>query len=105
MPEIRSPIPKISPQTKLAMVRAMILSSEAVPQDSERCCRASHEDERRHDRAPSDAGKAADTVAGGPAIAHPAAEADQKTRNRKQDQVGGSEARRRGRPEQRRNDG
>src|SRR5579863_8146033 len=98
MPEIRSPIPKTSPQTKLATVRAMILPSEPMSQDAERGHRNSHEDDRRHGRARRDAGEAADAVARGAAIAHPAAEADRKTRNREQARIGRGEARGRGRP-------
>src|SRR6185437_3874320 len=87
MPEIKRPSPKTRPPTKLAITSAISSPSKAVANQRHCGGRYHHEHHRRRDRARRKPGKAADAVTGRAAIAHPAAEADQKARDRKHNQV------------------
>ena len=64
-----------------------LLSSKTVTDERHGGDRNTHEDEGRNDRARRKPREAADAVTGGAAIAHPAAEADQKARDRIQNQI------------------
>src|SRR5581483_7925041 len=83
MPEIRRPAPKIRPQMKLARIVAMS-TSQSVADDCDSGDRHDHEDDGCGDRARRKPRKAADTMAGGAATAHAAAEADQEPAGRQQ---------------------